>query len=178
MIRNRMREMALELASMVEPRLREHIRGVGNSILRAAGEPPAAPAPSQETEIDKLTRAHRDLKRSVSGIVYTRNKLSTEIEEKEQVLREVEADLTRGASVAAQEVLQGREVELAADLAILRAEYAQVSDLAERLKGTLLRLQATKASRVRAQERAERRATTQAVIETAEGVLLQFPEVA
>ena len=42
-----------------------------------------------ESAIDERIRKHGELKKAVSGIVYLRNKLSTELEEKERELKEV-----------------------------------------------------------------------------------------
>mgnify|MGYP004147135183 CR=1 FL=1 len=51
-----------------------------------------------ESAIDERVKKHKELKKAVSGIVYLRNKLSKELEDKEKTLKQLEK--TVGTKVA------------------------------------------------------------------------------
>lgn len=81
-----------------------------------------------EVEIDGQVRRHRELKKMTSAVVYLRNQLSTEIKSK-------------GSSLPPSE------------LEALRAEYREVAELAERAKGTQVKLQVAVEERKRRHKR-------------------------
>ncbi|TNE88380.1 MAG: PspA/IM30 family protein [Deltaproteobacteria bacterium] len=97
-----------------------------------------------EAAIDERVRKHRDLKKAVSGIVYLRNKLSNELEEKEAELREVMNQLPiaieEGEDDVALVLIQKKD-ELTGQIEHLSAELAKVSDQAEEAKAGLLEFQ-------------------------------------
>ena len=98
-----------------------------------------------EAAIDERVRKHRDLKKAVSGIVYLRNKLSTELEGKERELKEVMAQLPVAIDDGEDEValvLIHKKDELTTQIEALSAELKKVSDQAEEAKSGLLSFQA------------------------------------
>jgi len=97
-----------------------------------------------ESAIDDRIHKHRDLKKAVSGIVYLRNKLSTELESKERDLREVMTQLPIAIEEGEDEVaivLIQRKDELTSGIERLSAELKKVSDQAEDAKAGLLEFQ-------------------------------------
>ena len=97
-----------------------------------------------ESAIDDRVRKHRDLKKAVSGIVYLRNKLSTELETKERELKEVMGQLPVAIDDGEDEVallLIQKKDELTARIETLSAELRKVSEQAEEAKGGLLAFQ-------------------------------------
>ena len=98
-----------------------------------------------ESAIDERVRKHRELKKAVSGIVYLRNKLSTELETKERELKEVMTQLPVAIEDGEDEValvLIQKKDELTKDIESLSAELKKVSDQAEDAKAGLLSFQA------------------------------------
>jgi phage shock protein A len=61
--------------------------------LWISGKESKNPEAVYEAAIDERIKKHRDLKKAVSGIVYLRNKISTELETKERELKEVNSQL-------------------------------------------------------------------------------------
>ena len=97
-----------------------------------------------ESAIDDRVRKHRDLKKAVSGIVYLRNKLSTELETKERELKEVMGQLPVAIDDGEDEVallLIQKKDELTGRIELLSAELKKVSDQAEEAKAGLLAFQ-------------------------------------
>jgi phage shock protein A len=97
-----------------------------------------------ESAIDDRVRKHRDLKKAVSGIVYLRNKLSTELETKERELKEVMGQLPVAIDDGEDEVallLIQKKDELTGQIETLSAELRKVSDQAEEAKAGLLAFQ-------------------------------------
>jgi phage shock protein A len=97
-----------------------------------------------ESAIEERIRKHRELKKAVSGIVYLRNKLSAELEQKEKELREVQVQIP----VAVEEgdddvalVLIQKKDELTARIAELQTELEKVAAQAEDAKSGLLAFQ-------------------------------------
>ena len=97
-----------------------------------------------ESAIDERVRKHRDLKKAVSGIVYLRNKLSTELEAKERSLKDVMTQLPIAIEDGEDEValvqIQKKD-ELTANIENLSAEMKKVSEQAEEAKSGLLAFQ-------------------------------------
>lgn len=97
-----------------------------------------------EAAIDERVRKHRDLKKAVSGIVYLRNKLSTELEQKERELKEVMTQLPIAIEDGEDEValvLIQKKDELTTAIENLSTELSKVSDQAEEAKSGLLAFQ-------------------------------------
>lgn len=97
-----------------------------------------------EAAIDERVRKHRELKKAVSGIVYLRNKLSTELESKERELKEVMAQLPVAIDDGEDEValvLIQKKDELTSSIESLSAELKKVSEQAEEAKSGLLAFQ-------------------------------------
>jgi len=98
-----------------------------------------------ESAIDERVRKHRELKKAVSGIVYLRNKLSTELETKERELKEVMTQLPIAIEDGQDEValvLIQKKDELTGQIEKLSSELSKVSDQAEEYKGGLISFQA------------------------------------
>jgi phage shock protein A len=97
-----------------------------------------------EAAIDERVRKHRELKKAVSGIVYLRNKLSTELESKERELKEVMAQLPVAIDDGEDEValvLIQKKDELTTSIETLSADLKKVSEQAEEAKSGLLAFQ-------------------------------------
>ncbi len=98
-----------------------------------------------EAAIDERIKKHRELKKAVSGIVYLRNKTQTELEAKEQELKEILTQipvaLDEGEDEAALVLIQ-RKDELETSIAELRIELDKVSQQAEEAKNGLIQFQA------------------------------------
>lgn len=97
-----------------------------------------------ESAIDERVRQHRELKKAVSGIVYLRNKLSTELENKERELRDVMTQLPIAVEEGEDEValvLIQKKDALTGQIESLSGELKKVSDQAEDAKSGLLKFQ-------------------------------------
>lgn len=97
-----------------------------------------------EAAIDERIKKHRELKKAVSGIVYLRNKLSTELESKERELKDVMNQLPVAIEDGEDEVallLIQKKDELTTAIEGLSAELKKVSDQAEDAKAGLLQFQ-------------------------------------
>ncbi|MEC8193799.1 MAG: PspA/IM30 family protein [Myxococcota bacterium] len=97
-----------------------------------------------ESAIEERIKRHRDLKKAVSGIVYLRNKLQGELEEKQKQL----ADITKQLPVAIEEgedeaalVLIQKKDELAVQIVEIQTELEKVSTQAEEAKAGLVSFQ-------------------------------------
>lgn len=98
-----------------------------------------------ESAINERVKKHLELKKAVSGIVYLRNKLSAELEEKEKELKEVMAQLPVALEENEDEValvLIQKKDELTKHIESLSAELSKVSGQAEEAKGGLVAFQA------------------------------------
>ena len=98
-----------------------------------------------ESAIDERVNKHKELKKAVSGIVYLRNKLSTELEGKEKELKEVMTQLPIAIEDGEDEValvLIQKKDELTNQIEQLAAELTKVSEQAEEAKSGLLAFQA------------------------------------
>ena len=98
-----------------------------------------------EAAIDERVRKHRELKKAVSGIVYLRNKLSTELEAYNRELRDVMVQLPVAVEEGEDEValvLIQKKDELTGQIEQLSAELKKVSDQAEEAKRGLISFQA------------------------------------
>ncbi|MFZ5476386.1 MAG: PspA/IM30 family protein [Myxococcota bacterium] len=97
-----------------------------------------------ESAIDERIKRHRELKKAVSGIVYLRNKLSTELEGKERELVEVGAQLPIALESGDDEValiLLQKKNELEKAIEGLKFELEKVSKQAEEAKEALVTFQ-------------------------------------
>jgi phage shock protein A len=97
-----------------------------------------------EQAIDARIKRHRDLKKAVGGIVYLRNKLSTELETKERELREVNAQIPVAVESGDDDValvLLQKKNELDHALESLKGELEKVSKQAEEAKESLVSFQ-------------------------------------
>ena len=97
-----------------------------------------------EAALDERIRKHGDLKKAVSGIVYLRNKVSNELEQKEKELKEVNAQLPVALEQGDDEVallLLQRKNELEKSVEALRGELDKVNKQAEEAKGALVQFQ-------------------------------------
>jgi phage shock protein A len=98
-----------------------------------------------EAAINERVRKHRDLKKAVSGIVYLRNKLATELEEKERELKEIMVQLPvaleDGEDEVALVLIQKRD-ELTSQIASVSAELGKISTQADEAKSGLIAFQA------------------------------------
>jgi len=97
-----------------------------------------------ESAIDERVKKHKELKKAVSGIVYLRNKLSKELEDKEKQLREVMQQLPVALEEGEDEValvLIAKKDELTGEIENLSVELSKVSDQAEEAKRGLITFQ-------------------------------------
>jgi len=98
-----------------------------------------------ESAIDERIKKHRELKKAVSGIVYLRNKLSDELEQKEKELNEIQAQIPiaveEGEDDVALVLIQKKD-ELTVAIAGLKVEVEKVAQQAEEAKQGLLAFQA------------------------------------
>ena len=94
-----------------------------------------------ESAIEERIKKHRELKKAVSGIVYLRNKLSTELETKERELKEVNFQIPvaieEGEDEAALVLIQKKD-ELTKQIESLRIELDKVGGQAEDAKQGLV----------------------------------------
>ncbi len=97
-----------------------------------------------ESAIEERIKKHRELKKAVSGIVYLRNKLSTELETKERELKEVNVQIPvaieEGEDEAALILIQKKD-ELTGQIESLRLELEKVAGQAEDAKQGLIAFQ-------------------------------------
>lgn len=97
-----------------------------------------------EAAIDERIKKHRELKKAVSGIVYLRNKISTELETKERELKDVNAQLPVAIESGDDDValvLLAKKNELEKALEQLRVDQDKVSKQAEDAKDSLVAFQ-------------------------------------
>ncbi len=97
-----------------------------------------------EAAIDERIKKHRELKKAVSGIVCLRNKISTELEQKERELKDVSAQLpiaieNNDDDVAL--VLLSKKNELEKAIEQLGVDQAKVTKQAEEAKDSLVAFQ-------------------------------------
>lgn len=98
-----------------------------------------------ESAINERVKKHRELKKAVSGIVYLRNKISSELEEKERELREVMNQIPVAVEDGEDEValvLIQKKDELTKQIEQLNAELTKISGQAEEAKTGLIQFQA------------------------------------
>ena len=97
-----------------------------------------------EAALDERIRKNGELKKAVSGIVYLRNKISNELEQKEKELKDVNIQLPIALEQNDDEVallLLQRKNELEKSVETLRAELEKVNKQAEEAKSALLQFQ-------------------------------------
>ncbi|MCB9764596.1 MAG: PspA/IM30 family protein [Alphaproteobacteria bacterium] len=97
-----------------------------------------------EAAIEERIKKHKELKKAVSGIVYLRNKLAAELEEKERELAEVQVQIPIAVEEGEDEValvLIQRKDELTARIAQLQVELDKVAGQTEEAKAGLISFQ-------------------------------------
>jgi len=97
-----------------------------------------------EAAIEERIKKHRELKKAVSGIVYLRNKLQAELDQKETELAEVQLQIPVAVEEGEDEaalVLIEKKDELDSAIARLTGELEKVSGQAEDAKSGLLQFQ-------------------------------------
>ena len=97
-----------------------------------------------EAAIEERVRKHKELKKAVSGIVYLRNKLASELETKERELKEVMTQLPIAVQEGEDEValvLIEKKDQLAGAIEQLSRDLAKVRDQAEEAKAGLIQFQ-------------------------------------
>jgi phage shock protein A len=97
-----------------------------------------------ESAINERVKKHLELKKAVSGIVYLRNKLSAELEEKEREMRDVMNQLPVALEDGEDEValiLIQKKDELTKQIEDLNAELGKISGQAEEAKAGLIQFQ-------------------------------------
>ena len=98
-----------------------------------------------EAAIEERIAKHRQLKKAVSGIVYLRNKTSSELETKERELAEINLQLPIAVEEGEDEValvLIEKQESLESRIGELRLELTKISEQAEESKRGLLSFQA------------------------------------
>jgi phage shock protein A len=98
-----------------------------------------------EAAIDERVKKHRELKKAVSGIVYLRNKLQAELEQKTKELAEIELQIPIAVEDGEDEVavvLIEKKDELTASITSISAELEKISAQAEDAKQGLVQFQA------------------------------------
>jgi len=97
-----------------------------------------------ESAIEERVKKHRELKKAVSGIVYLRNKIATELETKERELKDVNVQIPvaveEGDDESALVLIEKRD-ELTAAIAALQAELEKIAAQAEEAKSGLIAFQ-------------------------------------
>ncbi len=97
-----------------------------------------------ESAIEERIKKHRELKKAVSGIVYLRNKLSTELEQKERGLKEcnvqIPVAIEEGEDEAALVLIQKKD-ELTRQIEELRLQLDKIAGQAEEAKQGLIAFQ-------------------------------------
>lgn len=103
------------------------------------------PAAVYEAAIDERVNKYQTLKKAVSGIVYLRNKIQAEIDQKTAELAEIELQIPIAVESDDDEVavvlLEKKDV-LTSSLTTLRADLDKVAAQAEEAKGGLVQFQA------------------------------------
>ena len=97
-----------------------------------------------ESAINERVRKYQELKKAVSGIVYLRDKLGAELEEKEREFKEVNAQIPVAVEEGEDEVallLIQKKDELTTAIERLSKELDKVAAQAEESKGGLLQFQ-------------------------------------
>jgi phage shock protein A len=97
-----------------------------------------------EAAINERVRKYQELKKAVSGIVYLRDKLQTELEQKEREFREVSVQLPVAVEQGEDEVallLIQKKDELTSRIEMISKELDKVVAQAEEAKGGLLSFQ-------------------------------------
>lgn len=98
-----------------------------------------------EAAIEERIKKHRELKKAVSGIVYLRNKLQTELESKEKALKEIQFQIPiaveEGEDEAALVLIQKKD-ELTKAVASIQVELSKVRTQADESKKGLISFQA------------------------------------
>jgi phage shock protein A len=98
-----------------------------------------------EAAIEERIKKHRELKKAVSGIVYLRNKLQTELESKEKALKEIQFQIPiaveEGEDEAALVLIQKKD-ELTKAVGSIQAELSKVRIQADESKKGLISFQA------------------------------------
>ena len=98
-----------------------------------------------EAAIDERGKKHRELKKAVSGIVYLRNKLQAELEQKTKELAEIELQIPIAVEDGEDEVavvLIEKKDELTNAITNISAELEKISGQAEDAKQGLVQFQA------------------------------------
>jgi phage shock protein A len=97
-----------------------------------------------EAAIEERIKKHRELKKAVSGIVYLRNKLQTDLEENQTALKEIQTQIPiaiqEGEDEAALVLIQKKD-ELIASICGIQVELDKVSTQAEEAKSGLVAFQ-------------------------------------
>ena len=97
-----------------------------------------------ESAIEERIQKHRELKKAVSGIVYLRNKLSTELEQKQAALAEIQPQIPvaieEGEDEAALVLIQKKD-ELNTAISQIQTELEKVSTQADEAKAGLVAFQ-------------------------------------
>ena len=97
-----------------------------------------------ESAIEERIQKHRELKKAVSGIVYLRNKLATELEQKQAALAEIQPQIPvaieEGEDEAALVLIQKKD-ELNTAIAEIQIELEKVSAQADDAKAGLVAFQ-------------------------------------
>ena len=97
-----------------------------------------------EAAIEERIKKHQELKKAVSGIVYLRNKLQTELEEKQASLKDIQAQIPiaveEGEDEAALVLIQKKD-ELSSSIVEIQLELEKVSAQAEDAKAGLVTFQ-------------------------------------
>lgn len=103
-----------------------------------------SPEAVYESAIEARIQKHRELKKAVSGIVYLRNKLDTDLQTKQKALGEIQAQIPvaieEGEDEAALVLIQKKD-ELTASISEIQAELGRVSAQAEDAKKGLIAFQ-------------------------------------
>src|SRR5688572_18249438 len=97
-----------------------------------------------ESAINERVKKHLELKKAVSGIVYLRNKLSAELEEREKELRDVMNQLPVALEDGEDEValiLIQKKDELTKQIESVSGELTKISGQAEDAKAGLIQFQ-------------------------------------
>ena len=97
-----------------------------------------------EAAIEERIKKHRELKKAVSGIVYLRNKLQTELEEKQASLKDIQAQIPLAVAEGKDEaalVLIEKKDQLSTSIVEIQLELEKVSAQAEDAKSGLVTFQ-------------------------------------
>ncbi len=97
-----------------------------------------------EAAIEERIKKHRELKKAVSGIVYLRNKLQTELEEKQASLKDIQAQIPIAVEEGEDEaalVLIEKKDQLSASIIEIQLELEKVSAQAKEAKAGLVTFQ-------------------------------------